>query len=164
MGDLLPQPSGTLPQAPSLREGDSCIRVAFVGGLSSYPRCRTSCQLVHTSPRRPAFPHPRAKTCDAPPRCAARGKRPRVTAHRNRRPNVTAQGGGPSTNGGTNTRIGPRMDGWAAGPPAIRVFVHSWYLLSLPSRRLPVECDFSPDGLFEARFRVENTSNLREGE
>ena len=33
-----------------------------------------------------------------------------------------------------------------------------------PSRRLPVECDFSPDGLFEARFRVENTSNLREGE
>ncbi len=34
----------------------------------------------------------------------------------------------------------------------------------LPSRRLPVECDFSPDGLFEARFRVENTSNLREGE
>ncbi len=34
----------------------------------------------------------------------------------------------------------------------------------LPSRRLPVECDFSPDELFEARFRVENTSNLREGE
>ncbi len=38
------------------------------------------------------------------------------------------------------------------------------YLLSLPSRRLPVECAFSPDGLFEARFRVGNTSNLREGE
>ncbi len=34
----------------------------------------------------------------------------------------------------------------------------------LPSRRLPVECAFSPDGLFEARFRVGNTSNLREGE
>ena len=34
----------------------------------------------------------------------------------------------------------------------------------LPSRRLPVECAFSPGGLFEARFRVENTSNLREGE
>ncbi len=38
------------------------------------------------------------------------------------------------------------------------------YLLSLPSRRLPVECGFSPDGLFEARFRVGNTPNLREGE
>ncbi len=38
------------------------------------------------------------------------------------------------------------------------------YLLSLPSRRLPVECAFSPDGLFEARFRVRNTPNLREGE
>ncbi len=38
------------------------------------------------------------------------------------------------------------------------------YLLSLPSRRLPVECAFSPDGLFEARFRVGNMSNLREGE
>ncbi len=38
------------------------------------------------------------------------------------------------------------------------------YLLSLPSRRLPVECDFSPDGLLEARFRVGNTPNLREGE
>ncbi len=35
---------------------------------------------------------------------------------------------------------------------------------SPPSRRSPVECDFSPDGLFEAQFRVENTSNLREGE
>ncbi len=38
------------------------------------------------------------------------------------------------------------------------------YLLSLPSRRLPVECAFSPDGLFEARFRVRDTLNLREGE
>ncbi len=38
------------------------------------------------------------------------------------------------------------------------------YLLSLPSRRLPVECDFSPDGLLEARFRARNTPNLREGE
>ena len=38
------------------------------------------------------------------------------------------------------------------------------YLLSLPSRRLPVECAFSPDGLFEARFRPGNTPNLREGE
>ena len=35
---------------------------------------------------------------------------------------------------------------------------------SLPSRRLPVECAFSPDGLFEAWFRVKNTPNLREGE
>ncbi len=34
----------------------------------------------------------------------------------------------------------------------------------LPSRRLPAECGFNPDGLFEARFRVGNTSNLREGE
>ncbi len=34
----------------------------------------------------------------------------------------------------------------------------------LPSRRLPVECDFSPDGLFEAWFRVGSTPNLREGE
>ncbi len=38
------------------------------------------------------------------------------------------------------------------------------YLLSLPSRRLPVECAFSPDGLFEARFCVGNTPDLREGE
>ncbi len=38
------------------------------------------------------------------------------------------------------------------------------YLLSLPSRRLPVECAFSPDGLLEARFRARNTPNLREGE
>ncbi len=35
---------------------------------------------------------------------------------------------------------------------------------SLPSRRLPVECAFSPDGLFEARFRLRNAPNLREGE
>ena len=38
------------------------------------------------------------------------------------------------------------------------------YLLSLPSRGLPVECAFSPDGLLEARFRPGNTPNLREGE
>ena len=34
----------------------------------------------------------------------------------------------------------------------------------LPSRRLPVECDFSPDELLEARFRARNLPNLREGE
>ncbi len=38
------------------------------------------------------------------------------------------------------------------------------YLFSLPSRRSPVEGAFSPDGLFEARFRVGNAPNLREGE
>ncbi len=38
------------------------------------------------------------------------------------------------------------------------------YLFNLPSRRSPVEGTFSPDGLFEARFRVGNTPNLREGE
>ncbi len=43
-------------------------------------------------------------------------------------------------------------------------YVLRLYLPSLPSRRLPGECAFSPDGLFEARFRVENTPNLREGE
>ncbi len=48
--------------------------------------------------------------------------------------------------------------------PVECVFSPAGYLLSLPSRRLPVECAFSPDGLFEARFRVGNTSNLREGE
>ncbi len=48
MDDASPQPSGTLPQARSLREGDveihprrhSCIRVAFVDGLSNYMSTR----------------------------------------------------------------------------------------------------------------------------
>ncbi len=42
-------------------------------------------------------------------------------------------------------------------------YTYSSFFVSLPSRRLPVECAFSPDRLFEAQFRPGNRPNLREG-
>ena len=68
---------------------------------------------------------------------------------------VTAAGPGSPTSPANPTSTSARR-------PAVGKSLE--YLLSLPSRRLPVECAFSPDGLFEARFRPGNTPNLREGE
>ncbi len=48
--------------------------------------------------------------------------------------------------------------------PLTAVRFKNGLLSSPPSRRSPVEGAFSPDGLLEARFRVENAPNLREGE
>ncbi len=59
--------------------------------------------------------------------------------------------------GGKHAKMAPSLPGRHADDP------DDAYLLSLPSRRLLVECAFSPDGLLEARFRVRNTSNLRAG-